>query len=194
LLAPILSARMCAMSGHSHWSTVKRDKASADAKRSQIFSKLSRAITVAARMGGGDPDSNANLRLAVDKAKEANMPKDNIERAINKGLGVASDGQSYEEVIYEGYGPSGAAFIVKAVTDNKNRTVAEIRSMFSRLGGSLGGAGSTSYIFGQDPENPSFTVEVGDPETAGKLERLHEELDAHDDVQEVYSNFSVVVN
>lgn len=189
---PILSVRMVAMSGHSHWSTIKRGKAAADAKRSQIFSRLSRAITIAAREGGGDPSSNPNLRLAIDKAKEANMPKDNIERAINKGLGVGVGGQAFEEVIYEGYGPAGVAFLVKAITDNKNRTVAEIRNIFVRAGGSMGGAGSTAYIFGQDPENPTFTIEVSDPGAAVKVDKLFDELDEHDDVQEVYANYITI--
>lgn len=180
------------MSGHSHWATTKRDKAVKDAKRSKIFSKVSRAITIAAREGGGDPDSNPSLRLAIDKAREANMPKENIERAINKGLGVSSSGQKYEEVVYEGYGPSGVAFLIKAITDNKNRTVSDIRNILSRYGGSMGGAGSTSYVFGSDPENPIFKVDVTDPALAEKLEGLYDELDEHDDVSEVFANYNIL--
>jgi YebC/PmpR family DNA-binding regulatory protein len=184
---------MEAMSGHSHWATTKRDKAVNDSKRSKVFSKLSRALTIAAREGGGDADANANLRLAIDKAKEVNMPKNNIERATNKGLGISSDGVRFEEVVYEGYGPAGVAFLVKAITDNKNRTVSDIRNIFNRAGGSLGSAGSTTYIFGFDPNNPSFKVDVTDPSVAGKLEDLYDELDDQDDVSEVFSNFSILV-
>jgi YebC/PmpR family DNA-binding regulatory protein len=181
--------RIVHMSGHSHWSTIKRDKAANDAKRSQAFSKMSRAITVAAKQGGGDPDMNPSLRLAIEKAREVKMPKDNIERAVNKGLGISSTGQAFEEVNYEGYGPEGVAFLVQAITDNKNRTVSEIRNIFSRAGGSLGGAGSTSYIFSADPENPIFKVEITDAAVGKKLEDLFEELDDNDDVQAVYSNY-----
>jgi YebC/PmpR family DNA-binding regulatory protein len=168
------------MSGHSHWATTKRDKAVNDSKRSKAFSKVSRALTIAAREGGGDPDSNANLRLAIDKAKEANMPKDNIERAINKGLGISSDGVTFEEVVYEGYGPSGVAFFIRVITDNKNRTVSEIRNIFSRYGGSLGGAGSTVYIFGTDPNNLHLKLILRP--IIMKLEELFDELDDNDDV------------
>lgn len=179
------------MSGHSHWATTKRDKFAADAKRSKIFSSVSRKITVAAKEGGGDPSANPTLRLAIEKAKEANMPKDRIQRAIDKGTGRGSLGQTFEEVVYEGYGPMGAAFYVRAITDNKNRTVAEIRNIFSRAGGSMGGAGSTAYIFG-DPENPSFLVDVEDRSMAEKLDALYDELDEHDDVQAVYSNYKAI--
>lgn len=181
------------MSGHSHWATTKRDKAVNDSKRSKVFSKLSRALTIAAREGGGDSDANANLRLAIEKAKESNMPKDNVERAINKGLGISSDGVRFEEVVYEGYGPAGVAFLVRGITDNKNRTVSEIRNIFNKGGGSLGGAGSTAYIFGFDPENPSFKVDVTDASLAEKLEDLYDELDDQDDVSAVFSNYNILV-
>src|SRR3989344_3537506 len=146
------------MSGHSKWHNIKRKKELTDAKKSKEFSKLSRLISVAARQGG-DPDSNPTLRLYIDKAKQAAMPKDNIERAIKKGTGELS-GEHYEEVVYEGYGLEGVAFLVKCLTDNKNRTVSEIRGILDRAGGSIGGAGSTSYIFGSDPKNPSFEIPV----------------------------------
>lgn len=178
------------MSGHSKWATIKRDKAANDSKRSQAFSKLSRLITVAAKKGGGDLDSNPALRLAVEKAKEARMPKENIEKAIDKGTGKLS-GDQIEEVTYEGFGPGGFAFLVSTVTDNRNRTVAELRTMFSRHGGTLGGAGSTAYIFGSDPKNPVFMMEVTDDETADKLFDFVEALEDHDDVQEVYYNFRI---
>lgn len=175
------------MAGHSKWKNIKHKKAAADQKRSKIFSKMSRLIIVAARDGGGDPTTNAALRMVVDKAKLAKMPKENIERAIRKGTGELG-GESYEEVIYEGYGPEGVAFYIKGLTDNRNRTVAEIRTLFTKAGGSMGASGSTAYIF-SDPENPSFTIEVEDENTLQKLVDLKETLDDYDDVQEVFSNF-----
>ncbi len=175
------------MSGHSKWANIKRKKEVTDSKKSKVFSKMSRLISVAAR-NGGDPESNAQLRLAVEKAKEARMPKDNIDKAIAKGAGTGG-ADTYSEVVYEAYGPNGEAFYIEALTDNKNRTVAEIRNIFSKFGGSLGGAGSTAYIFSPDPENPNYTMEITEHSQASKLEALLEELDDHDDIQEVYFNF-----
>ena len=186
-----LNGFVITMSGHSKWSTIKRAKAANDAKRSKVFSKLSRLITTAARQGGGDPGSNPGLRLAMEKAKYARMPKDNVDKAINKGLGKSGDGMKFESVVYEGYGPEGVAFLIQALTDNKNRTVAEIRGVFSRVGGSLGTAGSTTYIFA-DKENPVFEVDISDDAIAKKLVSLAETLEDHDDVQEVYANFNLV--
>ena len=134
------------MSGHSKWASIKHKKGAADAKRGQLFTKLIKEITAAARAGGGDPEANPRLRLAIAKGKEGNMPKDNIERAIKKGTGELP-GVSYEEVAYEGYAPGGVAVLVQALTDNKNRTTAEIRSIFSKNGGNMAGAGSTAWIF-----------------------------------------------
>lgn len=134
------------MSGHSKWASIKHKKGAADAKRGQIFTKLVKEITAAARIGGGDPDANPRLRLALSKAKEGNMPKDNIDRAIKKGTGELP-GVSYEEVMYEGYSPGGVAVLVEALTDNKNRTTAEIRNIFTKNGGNMAGAGSTAWIF-----------------------------------------------
>ena len=134
------------MSGHSKWSQIKRQKGAADAKRGQLFTKLGREITVAAREGGADPEGNPRLRLAIQRAREANMPMETIERAIKRGAGGA-EGASLEEIIYEGYGPSGAAILVEALTDNRNRTVAEIRNAFARGGGSLGETGCVSWLF-----------------------------------------------
>jgi YebC/PmpR family DNA-binding regulatory protein len=134
------------MSGHSKWSTIKRKKGAADARRGKIFTKLIREIATAARLGGGEVDSNPRLRLAVEKARTSNMPKDNIERAIKKGLG-STEGESYDEVVYEGYGPGGTAIYVEALTDNKNRTVGEVRHALTRFGGNLGAAGCVSYLF-----------------------------------------------
>lgn len=176
------------MSGHSKWSNIKRKKEINDSKKSKIFSKLSRAITVTAR-NGGDPAANPALRLAIDKAKEASMPKDNIDKAILKGTG-GGEGSHYEDAIYEGFGPNGEAFYITALTDNRNRTVAEIRNIFNKAGGSLGGAGCTSYIF-VDLENPSFTLEITDEDEKVKLENLYEALEDNDDVQDVYVNFEL---
>jgi YebC/PmpR family DNA-binding regulatory protein len=134
------------MSGHSKWSTIKRRKGAQDARRGKVFTKLIREIATAARLGGGDADANPRLRIAVDRARQANMPKDNIERAIRKGLG-AGDSETYEEVVYEGYGPGGTAIYVQALTDNKNRTVGEVRHVLSRYGGNLGASGCVSYLF-----------------------------------------------
>ncbi len=134
------------MSGHSKWSTIKRKKGAADAKRGKVFTKLIREIATAARLGGGDIDSNPRLRLACDKARAANMPKDNIERAIAKGTG-AGESEAYEEVVYEGYGPGGVAVYVEVLTDNKNRTVGDVRHVFSKHGGNLGASGCVSYLF-----------------------------------------------
>ncbi len=134
------------MSGHSKWAGIKHKKALVDAKRGKLFSKLIREITVTARNGGGNQNINPQLRLAVNKAKEANMPSDNIERAIKKGTGELP-GVSYEEIIYEGYGPGGVAIMVETLSDNKNRTTAEIRNIFSKKSGNLAGAGSVSWMF-----------------------------------------------
>ena len=134
------------MSGHSKWASIKRKKAVTDARRGQLWTRLLKEITVAARLGGGDPEGNSRLRVAVQEAKGANVPSDNIDRAIKRGTGTL-EGISYEEVSYEGYGPGGAAILVEAVTDNRNRTVAEIRHAFSRNDGSLGDSGCVSWMF-----------------------------------------------
>jgi YebC/PmpR family DNA-binding regulatory protein len=134
------------MSGHSKWATIKRKKAAIDAKRGKIFTKLIKEITIAARHGGGDPSGNPRLRLAVDNAKAQNMPQDNIDRAIKKATGEL-EGVTYHELTYEGYGPAGIAVLVEVATDNKNRTVAEVRHLFSKNGGSLGEGGSVSWMF-----------------------------------------------
>ena len=135
------------MSGHSKWSSIKHKKGAADAKRGKLFSKLARAITVAARDGGGDTDGNPALATAVQKAREASMPKDKIQKAIDTGTGAGSDGAAIERILYEGYGPGGAAVLVEALTDNRNRASAEIRFAFSSHGGSLGEPGSVAWIF-----------------------------------------------
>lgn len=136
------------MSGHSKWSTIKHKKAAIDAKKGVAFTRLAREITIAAREGqSGDPAMNFRLRLTMDKARAANMPLDNVERAIKKGLGQGGDGIAYEEIVYEGYSPGGAAIMLKALTDNRNRTAAEVRSTFSRAGGNMGEAGSVAWNF-----------------------------------------------
>jgi YebC/PmpR family DNA-binding regulatory protein len=134
------------MSGHSKWSTIKRKKGAVDIKRGKIFSKLNKEIMVAARMGGSDPSGNPRLRAAINAARTENMPKDNIDRAIKKGMGEL-DASNFEEVIYEGYGPAGVALLVESLTDNKNRTVSEVRHLFSKYGGSMGEAGCVAWMF-----------------------------------------------
>lgn len=239
------------MSGHSKWSTIKRKKAVVDAKRGALFTKLIREITVAARMGGDDPNSNARLRLAMIKARENNMPAENMERAIKKGTG-ALDGVTYEEIRYEGYGAGGVAVMVDCLTDNRNRTAPELRKIFSKNGGNMGEAGSVSYLFnrkgmiiiekGQSTEDevlelmldfdvedvrtedgnivvtmppdnyssvyeliqkkgwktvlaeisfiPQTTVAL-DEQKAAQCMRLIQQLEDHDDVQNVYSNYDI---
>jgi len=151
------------MSGHSKWATIRRSKGANDAKRGQLFTKLGHELAVAAREGGGDPEANFRLRLVLDKARQANMPKDNIERAIKRGTGELKGQAELEEAIYEGYGPGGTALMVQVVTDNRNRTVSDVRHVFSRHGGNLGSDGSVAWMFqrkgyisvdpaGQDPE------------------------------------------
>jgi YebC/PmpR family DNA-binding regulatory protein len=135
------------MSGHSKWSSIKHRKGAADAKRGQLFTKLARAITVAAREGGGDPDANPSLATAMQKARDLSMPKDNIQRAIDRGTGAGADAEAIERVLFEGYGPGGAAILVEALTDNRNRTSADVRHAFTKHGGSLGEPGSVAWIF-----------------------------------------------
>lgn len=135
------------MSGHSKWSTIKRKKAANDAKRGAIFTRLAREIAIAARQGGGDMETNFTLRLAVDRAKAENMPKDNIARAIKRGTGEDKDGAELEQIMYEGYGPHGVAMMIEVVTDNRNRTVADLRHVLSRVGGNLAETGAVSWQF-----------------------------------------------
>src|SRR6266849_4276560 len=134
------------MSGHSHWATIKHKKGATDAKRGKTFSKLSRAIIIAARHGGGDTETNLKLRYAIDKARQVSMPKDNIERAVKRGTGDL-EGMTFEEITYEGYGSGGAAILVDVLTDNRNRTASEIRKIFDRFGGKMGSAGNVAYLF-----------------------------------------------
>lgn len=174
------------MSGHSKWSSIKHKKAATDAKRGKIFTKLIKEITVAARMGGGDIDANPRLRTAVLAAKSENMPKDNIERAIKKGTGEL-EGVSYEESIYEGYGPGGAAVLIESLTDNKNRTVADIRHIFSKAGGNMGESGCVAWMF-HKKGYIAIENKVVDEE---KL--MEAALDAGaEDIREDNSNFEVI--
>ena len=143
------------MSGHSKWSQIKRQKGANDVKRGAIFTKMGREIAIAARAGGGDPDGNFRLRLAIDKARSVNMPADTIKRALEKAAG-ATAAEQYEEIVYEGYGPGGVAILVEAATDNKNRTAADVRAMFTKAGGSLAGGGAVAWQF-----EPRGVVAVG---------------------------------
>jgi YebC/PmpR family DNA-binding regulatory protein len=240
------------MSGHSHWAGIRFKKAVIDAKRGKLWSKIARMIIVAARDGGGDPASNLSLRYAIDKAKSANMPKDTIEKAIKRGTGDL-EGVSFEEVLYEGYGPAGVAVMAEALTDNRNRTSPEIKRIFERGGGSLGTSGCVGWMFSKkglitvatgeideeqlmdialsagadDMEDtgrvyeitcqtdayerlkavldekkipievaeismvPQNTVPINDAQTAKKVVSLMENLEDHDDVQNVYTNFDI---
>jgi len=166
------------MSGHSKWSTIKHKKGALDAKRGKHWTKVLKEITVAARLGGSDIDANPRLRLAVDQAKAANMPKDNYERAIKKGAGEL-DGVSYEEIVYEAYGPGGVAFLVEALTDNKNRTTPEVRSYFAKFGGDLGAQGSVAYLFSKQGQ---IVVEGDTPEE--KIMEIALEAGADDVIRE----------
>jgi YebC/PmpR family DNA-binding regulatory protein len=145
------------MSGHSHWATIKHKKGAIDAKRGKLFSKLSRAIIIAARHGGGDPETNLKLRYAIDKAREVSMPKDNIERAIKRGTGE-TEGITFEEITYEGYGPGGVAILVDVLTDNRNRTNSEVRKIFERHGGKMGSAGNVGFLF---ERKGMFSIDAG---------------------------------
>jgi YebC/PmpR family DNA-binding regulatory protein len=240
------------MSGHSHWATIKHKKGAIDAKRGKLWSKLSRAIIIAAKNGGGDPNMNLKLRYAIDKARQVSMPKDNIERAIKRGTGDV-EGMIFEEITYEGFGPGGVAVLVEVLTDNRNRTNGEVRKIFERGGGNMGSAGCVGYLFerkgvfavkanGKDEDTlmgialdagaddlkqsggdtyeitcdptqfnkvqealQKSGVEVAnaelaqvgkvgvdvDTESARKVMRLMENLDDHDDVQNVYSNVNL---
>ncbi len=174
------------MSGHSKWSSIKHKKAATDARRGKIFTKLIKEITVAARMGGGDLEANARLRTAVQAAKSENMPKDNIERAIKKGTGEL-EGVNYEESIYEGYGPGGAAVLIESLTDNKNRTVADIRYIFSKAGGSMGESGCVAWMF---DKKGYIAVENKAVDEEALMEAA---LDAGaEDIREDDSNFEVI--
>ncbi|HEX5308198.1 MAG TPA: YebC/PmpR family DNA-binding transcriptional regulator [Solirubrobacteraceae bacterium] len=183
------------MSGHSKWASIKHKKAVVDARRGQHFTKLARAITVAARDGGGDPTGNAPLALAIAKAKAASMPKDNIERAIAKGTGEGGEADAIETVLYEGYGPGGVAILVQALTDNRNRTGADVRHAFSKHGGSLGEPGSVAYLFEKKGTIAIDAERYSEDDLMVAIEAGAEDISSDRDVLEVvteYSDFAAV--
>ena len=173
------------MAGHSKWASIKHKKAIVDARRGQHFTKLARAITVAAREGGGDPDSNASLATAVQKARDASMPKDNIERAIGKGTGEGADADAIETVLYEGYGAGGVAILVEALTDNRNRTGSEIRHAFTKHNGSLGEPGSVAYLFDKRGVIVVDASRYSEDDLMPAIEAGAEDISVDDDVYEV---------
>ena len=176
------------MSGHSHSKTIKHRKDAVDAKRGKIFSKISRLISVAAKEKGGDTETNPKLKLAIEKAREANMPKENIERAIKRGTGQL-EGVKMEGFTYEAYGPAGIALIIEGITDNKNRTLAEIKHILSRFGGKLANSGSVKYLFDKKDDDwvAKYPLKI-DEKTKGQARKLFEALNKDEDVQKIYSN------
>ena len=177
------------MSGHSHWAGIKHKKALTDAKRASVFTKLGRLISIAAREGGGSSETNFKLKLAMDQARAANMPKENIERAIRRGTGELKDATQIEDIVYEAYGPGGIMMVIKTLTDNKNRTVGEIKAILGKFGGKLGGVGSVMWnfeIFGSEYK-PKNIMET-DEKVKAQYENLLESLDNLEDVQEIYDN------
>jgi len=173
------------MSGHSKWHSIKHKKAVVDARRGQHFTKLARAISVAAREGGGDPDGNSALALAVQKARDASMPKDNIERAIAKGTGDGGDTDQIETVLYEGYGPGGVALLIEALTDNRNRTGADVRHAFSKHGGSLGEPGSVGYLFEKKGVIVVDASRYDEDDLIGAIDAGAEDIAVDEDVFEI---------
>jgi YebC/PmpR family DNA-binding regulatory protein len=176
------------MSGHSKWASIKHKKAIVDSRRGQQFTKLARAITVAARDGGGDPDGNAALENAIQKAKAASMPKDNIERAIAKGTGAGADAEALESILYEGYGPGGVALLVETVTDNRNRTGADVKHLFARYGGSLGEPGSVGYLFDKKGVILIDAARYSEDDLLVAIEAGAEDISAEDGLHEVITS------
>ena len=175
------------MSGHSKWSTIKHKKGALDAKRGKIFSQISKDIRVAVKSGGEDEGSNPRLRTSLEKARTANMPKENIQRALDRGMGRGKNG-TIAEVVYEGFGPGGVGMMIVAMTDNRQRTSADVKSILAKSGGSLGSPGSAAYMFERDGEG-GYQVKMAipaDEQSTQKLEDLADELLAHDDVEDVY--------
>ena len=177
------------MSGHSHWAGIKHKKALTDAKRANVFTKFGCLVTIAAREGGGNPDANFKLKLAIDQARSVNMPKENIERAIKRGTGELKDQAAIEEIVYEAFGPGGIMMIIKTLTDNKNRTVSEIKTILGKFGGKLGGPGSVMWNFEMSGSElkPKSIMEINE-EIKAQYEKLLEALDNQDDIQEIYDN------
>lgn len=180
------------MSGHSKWNTIKHKKAATDAKKGKAYSVVSRLIRISVKEGkSGDPEQNPRLRLAIEKARAVNMPKENIQRAIDRGLGKSKSGQVFEEITYEGYGPGGVGFMVFVVTDNRNRTSGEIRSCFEKNNGSLGGPGSSAFMFERNSEGDYATTMPAlglSEQDLAAANRLIEALEADDDVELVATN------
>lgn len=178
------------MSGHSKWNNIKNKKAAEDAKKGKAFGYVGRLIRVAVKEGkSGDPNANPSLRMALEKARSVNMPKDNIDRAIERGLGKSKSGASLEEVVYEGYGPGGVGFLVTAITDNRNRTGSEVRTLFERNGGTLAGPGAASYLFAIKSDGTAevkIPAAVDDPAARSQVKELAEALHGHDDVETVF--------
>lgn len=181
------------MAGHSKWNNIKNRKSAVDAKKSKTFGNLSKLIRIAVKEGGsGDPQFNPQLRTLLEKAREANMPKDKVQRAIDKGLGKSASGASVAEVLYEAFGAAGEAYLIQLVTDNAQRTSSEIRAVLSRHGGSLAGPGSAQYLFSRTAGGgftPTMPLELGESQVAGAQELL-EVLRQHEDVEEVYTTAS----
>src|SRR5580693_1493082 len=175
------------MSGHSKWASIKHKKAVVDARRGQHFTKLARAIQIAAREGGGDPTGNSALALAVQKARDASMPKDNIERAIAKGTGAGADADQIETVVYEGYGPGGVAMLIEAYTENRNRTGADVRHLLSKNGGNLGEPGSVSYLFEKRGLVLLDASRYSEDDLLVAVEAGAEDIVTDDDLLEVYT-------
>jgi YebC/PmpR family DNA-binding regulatory protein len=176
------------MSGHSKWSSIKRQKGVNDTKRGAVFTKVAREINIAARAGGGDPDGNFRLRLAIEKARSVNMPADNIKRAIERATG-AGDGEQFEEIVYEGYGPGGVAFLVEAATDNRNRTAADVRAMFAKAGGQLAGSGAVAWQF--EPRGViAVTSDGKDPDEVAlaAIDAGAEDVDTEGDRIEIFTS------
>jgi len=178
------------MAGHSKWNNIKNRKGAVDAKRGKIFSQLAKQIKTAVKEGGsGDPETNPALRPILDKARAANMPKDNIQRAIDRGLGKSSRGAQLQEVTYEGYGPGGVGIVVAAVTENQNRTSSEVRTAFSRNNGSLGGPNSAAYLFERTDDGEyqaTMSQDISDEQQIKQLEAIIDTLRENDDVEDVY--------
>jgi YebC/PmpR family DNA-binding regulatory protein len=176
------------MSGHSKWASIKHKKAIVDSRKGKLFTKLARAITVAAKEGGGDVEGNPSLALAVQKARDASMPKDNIERAIAKGTGAGADADAIENVMYEGYGPGGVAILVEAMTDNRNRTGADMRHLFGKHGGNLGEPGSVAYLFDKKGTIVVDAERYGEDDLLPAVEAGAEDIAMDDDVFEVLTD------
>jgi YebC/PmpR family DNA-binding regulatory protein len=176
------------MSGHSKWASIKHKKKATDAKRGALFTKLARAIQVAAREGGGDPAGNATLATAIEKARAASMPKDNIERAIAKGTGAGADADAFESITYEGYGPGGVAILVDALTDNRNRTSSDIRHLFSKHGGNLGEPGSVAWIFEKKGEIVVDAARYSEDDLFTAIDAGADDIAVDDNVYEVITS------